>query len=153
METYPVDVDAAQVARWVKDELEVAPSTLRISARRSREVRDIPLRQEFHLGDEEREDLTEVETIATLEIAPLHTSEGWLISVVVEDEVGPRVSLGDESAAAEQRIDPGTFYHDFIRPGRGIANVFVAVENATAKDHVNRLISAIETNRHGEARC
>lgn len=151
METYPVDIDAGQVARWVKDELAVAPLTLRFSARRSREVRDIPLRQELHLGDEERENLTEVDTIATLEIAPLHASEGWLLSVVVEDEAGPRVSPGGE-AGTEQRIDPGTFYHDFIRPARGIASVFAAVENDAAKDHVNRLISAIESNRHGGAR-
>jgi hypothetical protein len=152
METYPIDIDAGQVARWVKDELELTPLTLRISARRSRELRDIPLRQELHLGDAEREDLTEIDTVATLEIAPLHTNEGWLLSVIVEDEAGPRVSLGGEAGTAEQRIDPGTFYHDFIRPGRGLANVFAAVENDAAKDHVNRLISAIESNRHGGAR-
>lgn len=153
METYPVDIDAGQVARWAKDELELKPSTLRILARRSREVRDIPLRQELHLGDEEREDLTEVGTIATLEIAPIHMSEGWVLSVIIEDEAGPRVSLGGEAGTAEQRIDPGTFYHDFIRPGRGILNVFAAVENDTAKDHVNRLISVIETNRHGNTQA
>lgn len=152
METYPVDIDAGQVARWVKDELEVAPPTLRFSARRSREVREIPLRQELHFGDQEREDLTEIDTIATLEIAPVHASEGWLLSVVVEDEAGPRISLGGEAGTAEQRIDPGTFYHHFIRPGRGIANVFAAVENDTAKDHLSRLISAIETNRHSDSR-
>lgn len=102
METYPVNIDAGQVTRWAKDELEIAPSTLRISARRSREVRDIPLRQEFHFGDQEREDLTEVDTIATLDVAPLHTNEGWLLNVVVEDEAGPHVSPGGEAGSAEQ---------------------------------------------------
>ena len=39
-------------------------------------MREIPTRKEFHLGDEEREDLSEVATVATLEIAPRHTNEG-----------------------------------------------------------------------------
>lgn len=148
METYPVDIDPAQVVRWVKAECEAAPSSLRVTARRSREVREIPLRKESHLGDEERQNLTEIDTIATLEIAPLHASEGWRLSVVVEDEAGPRMSEGGESETTEQRIDLGTFDKDFIRPGRGIANVIAEVESESAKVHVSRLVSAIETNRH-----
>lgn len=56
METYPVDLDAGQ--------------------NRATEVREIPARQELHLGDEEREDLQEIATIATVEIAPFHAREG-----------------------------------------------------------------------------
>ena len=46
-----------------------APRALKTSARRVTEVREIAVRSEFRLGDEEREDLSEVATIATLEIA------------------------------------------------------------------------------------
>jgi hypothetical protein len=152
METYPVDIDPGQVARWLKAECEVAPSTFRISARRRREVREIPVRAESHLGDAEREDLTEIATIATLEIAPIHASDGWLLSVVVEDEVGPRVSNGGTSSEAEQQIDLGTFYKEFIRPGRGNANVIAEAEDTAAKEHLARLIKTIETNRHGANR-
>jgi len=148
METYPVDVDPGQVVRWIKAECETAPARLRVTARRSREVHEIPLRSETHFGDEERQDLTEIETVATLEIAPAHAGEGWLLSVVVEDEAGPRISDG-ESGELEQRIDIGTFQKEFIRPGRGIANVFAEVENEAAKAHIARLVEAIETNRHG----
>ena len=151
METYPVDIDPGQVVRWVKAECEAAPSSLRVTARRSREVREIPLRQESHLGDEERQDLTEIDTIATLEIASPHAGEGWLLSVVVEDEAGPRVSEGSEAGETEQAIDLGTFYKEFIRPGRGIANVFAEVENESAKAHLTRLVDAIETNRHAKS--
>jgi hypothetical protein len=150
METYPVDIDPGQVVRWVKAECESAPSSLKVTARRSREVREIPLRNEAHLGDEERQDLTEIDTVATLEIAPMHASEGWRLSVVVEDEAGPRMSEGSQGAATEQQIDPGTFDKEFIRPGRGIANVVAEVENESAKAHVTRLVSAIETNRHAK---
>ena len=152
METYPVDIDPEQVAHWVKAECEAAPSTFRISARRRREVREIPVRAETHLGDEEREDLTEIATIATLEIAPVHASEGWLLSVVLEDELGPRVSNGGTAEEAEQQIDFGTFYKEFIRPGRGNATVVAEAEDPAAKAHLTRLISAIETNRHGATR-
>ena len=152
METYPVDIDPGQVARWVKAECEAAPSTLRISARRRREVREIPIRAETHFGDEEREDLTEIATVATLEIAPVHARDGWMLSVVVEDELGPRISdrgTGDET---EQQIDLGTFYKEFIRPGRGNASVIAEVEDQAAKARLANLINAIETNRHGANR-
>ncbi len=150
METYPVDIDPEQVVRWVKAECETAPSSLRVTARRSREVREIPVRSEFHLGDEERENLTEVDTVATLEIAPSH-GEGWRLSVVVEDEAGPRISEGSEGVATEQQIDLGTFYKEFIRPSRGVSNVIAEVEDESAKAHVTRLVSAIEANSHVKA--
>src|ERR1035437_9069977 len=57
MQTYPGDIDPGQVARWLKAECEVAPSTFKISARRRQEAREIPVRAETHLGDTEREDL------------------------------------------------------------------------------------------------
>ena len=148
MEAYPVDIDPGQVARWVRAECEVAPSAFRVSARRRREVREIPVRPETHLDDAEREDLTEIATIATLEIAPVHASDGWLLSVIVEDEIGPRVSNGGPGGEAEQQIDLGTFYKEFIRPGRGSANVIAEAETPAAKEHLTSLIEAIETNSH-----
>lgn len=152
METYPVDIDPGQVARWVKAECEITPSAFRISARRSREVREIPVRAETHLDDAEREDLTEIATIATLEITPVHAGDGWLLSVAVEDELGPRVPNGDTAGEAEQQIDFGTFYKEFIRPERGNATVTAEVADSAAKEHLARLIEAIETNRHGTIR-
>jgi len=148
METYPVDIDAAQVVRWLKAETDVAPSELRISAKRLSVVQNLPLRGESHLGDIEREDLSEVETIATLEIAPAHASEGWLLSVVVEDELGPRLSDGATDAETEQAIDLGTFAKEFIRSGRGIASVTAEVQDVAAKARLNELLSAVEADRH-----
>ncbi len=157
METYPVDIDAEQVVRWVKAEYDAAQPTFRITVRRSSEVQEIPVRGKLHLGDVEREDLSEVVTIATLEIAPLHASEGWVLSVVVEDEVGSRVSEGDTGAVGERQIDFGIFYNEFIRPGRGSANVIAEVENSAAGARLSGLLSAIEENRHspdcGSSKC
>jgi hypothetical protein len=58
MQTYPVDIDPAQVVRWIKAECEASPSAFRIAARRTREVRELPVGRTTHLGDEEREDLS-----------------------------------------------------------------------------------------------
>jgi hypothetical protein len=152
MQTYPLDIDPKQLVRWIKAECEAAPSTFRITARRAREVRAIPGGKETHLGDAEREDLSEIATIGTLEIAPVHASDGWLLSVVVEDEIGPRISDGDVEPGAEQQIDLGAFYNDFIRPGRGTANVTADVADPAAKARVTRLLNEIETDRHGATR-
>ncbi len=148
MEIYPVDIDPAQVVRWVKAEHESSPSKFKIAARRSREVREIPVRGELHLGDEEREDLSEIATIATLEIAPAHAADGWLLRIVVEDEIGPRIFDGEMASEGEQPIDLGTFYHEFIRPGRGSANITGEVEGPAAKARLARLLHTIEKNRH-----
>jgi hypothetical protein len=147
MESYPVDIDPEQVVRWVKAECDAAPSAFRTTARRTREVRKLPDGGKTHLGDEEREDLSEIATIATLDIAPAHASDGWSLSVVVEDEVGPH-SLGPGSVGEEEQIDVGAFYSAFIRPDRGIATVSADVEDAAARARLTQLLNLIETNRH-----
>jgi hypothetical protein len=151
MERFPVDIDAEQIVRWVMAELAAAPSTFKTTARRVTEVREIPARREYHLGDEEREDLSEVATLATLEIAPAHAAEGWLLTVAVEDEIGPRVSGEGAATETERQIDIGTFYNTFIRPSRGIANVVAEVEGPSARPSLSRLLDAIERNRHAVA--
>src|SRR5262249_7921970 len=107
-----------------------------------------PARSELRLGDEEREDLTEIATIGTLEIAPARTADGWLLRIVVEDEIGPHVSDGATASVAEQQIDLGAFYHEFIRPRRGNANVTGEVEGQAGKDHLTHLLQSIEKNSH-----
>jgi len=148
METYPVDLDPAQVVRWVKAEQESSPSTFKIAARCSKEVREIPIRSELHLGDEEREGLSEVATVATPEVAPAHAADEWLLRIVVEDEIGPRISDAEMTSEREQPIDLGAFYHEFIRSGRGNTSITAEVEGPAAKDHLARLLQAIEQNRH-----
>jgi len=144
MESYAVDIDPLQVVRWIKTEQERSPPTFRVTARRSRQVREIPVRPELHLGDEEREDLNEIATIGTLEVAPAHGADGWLLRVVVEDEAGPRISTGETASAAEQQIDVGTFYHEFIRSGRGTADITAESEGPEAKARLAHLLEAIE---------
>ncbi len=148
MPTYPIDLEPEQIVRWLMAEQQTTPSAFKIDARRASEVRSIPARAEFHLGDEEREDLSEVATVATLEVAPMHASDGWMLRVTVEDEAGPRVPERGSGAAAEQKIDLATFYHQFIRSGRGIATAAAEVQDAAAERRLRRLLDAILIDRH-----
>lgn len=149
MESYPVDLDAGQILRWVMAEQRMAPLAFRLTARRATEVQEIPLRKELRLGDEEREDLREIATIATLEIAPFHAHDGWRLTIVVEDEAGPQLSERTAATGGDEEIDPGAFYEEFIHPGRGTANVTAEVDDSAAKARLTRLLASIETNRHG----
>jgi len=111
-------------------------------------LRNIPARQELHLGDEEREDLFEVDTVATLEIGPAHAGEGWLLTVVVEDEAGPRLPDKGALAEGEEQISLRAFYNEFIRCGRGVANVFAEAEDKAAEGRIEQLVSSIEKDCH-----
>ena len=149
MEPFPVDIDPKQIVHWVLAEHRVSPSSLKTLARRTTEVRQIPARADLHLGDEEREDLSEVATTATLEIAPAHASDGWLLIVVVENEAGPHISGKGAAVEQEQEIDLGAFYRELIRPGSGTANVTAEVEDPEAKARVTHLLDLIERDYHG----
>ena len=149
MEPFPVDIDPTQIVRWIIAEHRVTPSSLKIMARRTTEVRQIPDREELHLGDEEREDLSEVATVASLEIAPADPSDGWRMTVVVEDEVGPRGPDRGTMVEDDQQIDLETFYSQFIRPERGTATVVAQANDAAAEAGLSSLLASIENDRHG----
>jgi hypothetical protein len=149
METYPADIDPEQLVRWVRAERRaVRRSAVSAIARRTTNVREIPMRREVHLGDQEREDLSEIATVGALEIAPVEPGKGWLLTVLIEDEAGPRAPDDNAAPEGEEEIDLDAFYDEFIRPGRGNAYVVAEVQNAAAKGRVTRLLNRIERNLH-----
>ncbi len=143
MATYPIDIEPQQIVSWLMVEQKATPSLFRIDARRVNEAREIPLRPEYHLGDEERETLSEMDTIATLEVKPAYSGEDWTLTVSVEDEAGPRLGTSQE-----QQIDLASFYHHFIRLGRGIATATAEVGSAAGERHLKELLEAILVDRH-----
>ena len=86
------------MVRWVIAERKAAPSKYRAIARRTKEVREIPTRKELRLGDAERDDLSEVATVATLQIAPLAPNEDWRLTIH-RGRIGPPTP--DEGAEVE----------------------------------------------------
>lgn len=147
MESYPLDIDPEQVVRWIKAECTADPSRFRTAARRSREQHTLPTGVKTHLGEDDREELHEVATVATLDIGPARASEGWQLSILVEDEIGPH-ALTAGATSEEEPIDLDAFYGIFIRRGRGDATVSAEVENAEAGARLSKLLHLIETNRH-----
>jgi hypothetical protein len=149
MQTYPVEIDPEQLVNWVLAERQAQPLAVKATARRTTEMRELPIRREFHLGDQEREELNEIATVGILEIAPLEARKGWLLTVLIEDEAGPRVPDDNAAPESDEEIDLNDFYDEFIRPERGNAYVVAEVENAAAKGRVTRLLNRIERNLHG----
>jgi hypothetical protein len=148
IEPFPVDIDPKQIVHWVIAEHRVSPSALKTMARRTNEVRPIPARADLHLGDEEREDLREVATIATLEITPAHPSD-WRMTIAVEDEIGPRGPGRGTMVEDDQEIDLETFDSLFIRTERGTATVVAQADDAAAEARLSGLLASIETDPHG----
>lgn len=148
MYVYPVDIEPEQIVRWVMAERQATPTAFKIAARKTVETRDIPLQRELHLGDEEREDLNEVAVDAILEITPTHSDDGWLLRIVVEDELGPRVEDRQSSVPSEQEIDIGSFYRQFIRRRRGTATIVAEVDNSAAEQRLRSLLDDITVDRH-----
>jgi hypothetical protein len=152
MQDYPIDIEPAQIVRWIIVERQAAPSKFKIVARRALEARELATKKELRLGDEERDDLSETATMATLQIAPSHPSDGWLLTVTIDDEIGPPMPEGIAMGNEEQEIDVDEFYDEFLRPGRGNANAVAEVMDAAAKARLSRLLEDVETNRHGQDR-
>jgi hypothetical protein len=146
--TYPIDIEPEQIVKWLLAEQRATPSLFRHNARRVSEVRDIRPCPEYHLGDEEREDLSEIDTIAVLEVRPARASEGWTLTVSVDDEAGPRVANQQANNRSDQQMDLGTFYHHFIRSGRGVATATAEVRDAVGERHLKELLDAILVDRH-----
>jgi hypothetical protein len=152
METYPIEIEPEQIVVWMMEEIRDSPSEFKVSARRATERRELPLRKELRLGEEEREDLSEIVTTGTRQITPIDSADGWRLTIVVEDEFGPRIFGEPETAEEDHEMELSAFYDLFIRPKRGNASAFVETDSADANSRVARLLKDIEVDRHGAKR-
>jgi len=148
METYPLDIAAKQVVRWLIDEEHGGRRNLQISASRTYLHEEISTPQERGLGDEEREDLTEVTAVGILEVAPPQKAEGWLLRVRIEDTIGQR--LPDDISASDEpeEIDLEEFWETFIVPQHGTAFVAMDAETAKAWTSSQELLDDMRGNKH-----
>jgi hypothetical protein len=144
METNALDIDPGQLVRWLREEQHAGSSAVHVTCTRRAEAKSPPADKELHLGDEERENLSEIATIATLEVYPARPGEGWRLAITVEDEIGPR-PLSD---AGEQALDLDSFYGIFIRSDRGIASVSAEVSGALGRRHLDEFLHSVESNLH-----
>lgn len=148
METYPLDIAAKQIVRWLMDEERSEPRGLQISASRSYLREEVPTPQERGLGDEEREDLTEVTAVGVLEVAPHHKTDGWLLRVRIEDAIGARLPDNTSASDDPEEIDLEKFWEAFIVPQHGTAFTSVDAETTEAWTSFQSLLDEMRANKH-----
>ncbi len=148
MKSFPVDVDPAQIVQWLLAEEREGRRDYNIYAARSYSWEPAPDTADFRLGDEEQEDVDQVTAIGHLEIAPPAKGDGWTLRLRAEDALGPRTPEDEPVPSGEEEIDLATFEEQFIRPQRAMMEVEGEARDANAKRRLQRLLQAIETDRH-----
>ncbi len=147
METYPIDLDASQIVRWLIDEQRRGALELDVAATRSYVVEEFE-RADLNQIGEDVADLNDVLAIGALEVRPRNGKNGWVLRIRVEDRFGPRLPEDEDAPDGEEEIDLQTFEADFIAPERGEAEVSLEAENAQARANFTRLFNHMLRNEH-----
>jgi hypothetical protein len=92
--------------------------------------------------------VSEISEVGLLEVMPRQKPHIWTLRVRVEDDIGPRMPEDEPVPETEEELDLPTFYEEFIKAGRGLAEVTVEVDSPAAKASFNRVLEAILTDRH-----
>ena len=71
---------------------------------------------------------------------------------MVEDEAGPRLPEKGALVKGDEQIDLHAFYDEFIRPGRGIANVGAEIEADAAEGASTNYSAVSKKSRWPESR-
>lgn len=148
MQRYPLDIAPEQVVLWLLYEQRAGRHKLTVSASRAYEVPEIADRELAGLGDEDREEFSDVLEIGLLEVTPPPGSPRWTLRIRFEDDVGARLPEDEPVPDGEEEIDLQTFYDAFIDAPHGTLDVSVEVENPAADGHLNKLLNEMLRDRH-----
>lgn len=148
METYPVDLAAQQIVRWLMDDQRIHAFDLLVRTTRSFEHRGLGPDDDSRFGDVEREDLGESTEVGIMEVAPRRKPGLWTLRIRVADDIGPGLPEDEPVPSGEEEIDLQTFYEEFIKNDRGLTEVSAEVESPAAKGSLTRVLHAIREDRH-----
>ena len=151
VETYPIDLEASQIVRWLIDEQRRGTLQVNVAATRSYVVEAFERADLAQMG-EDAADLNDVLAIATLEVRSAGGKNSWVLRIRVEDRVGPRLPEDEDAPDGEEGIDLQTFEADFIKPDPDAAEVTLEAENAHAKANFTKLFNHMLRNEHGAKR-
>jgi len=151
VETYPVDLEASQIVRWLIEEQRRGALQLNVAATRSYVVEAFERADLAQIGDD-LADLNDVLAIGTLEVRPPNGKNGWVLRIRVEDRFGPRLPEDEDAPDGEEEIDLQTFEADFIKPDPDAAEVSLEAENAQGKASFRRIFNHMLRNEHGAKR-
>jgi hypothetical protein len=148
VEPYPVDLAAQQIVRWLMNEERRPTFDLLVRTTRSFEHRDLGPDDDSRFGDVEREDLGENTEVGIMEVAPRRKPSLWTLRIRVADDIGPGLPEDAPVPSGEEEIDLPTFYEEFIKNDRGLAEVSAEVESPAAKGSLTRVLDAMREDRH-----
>lgn len=148
MDSFALDINPAQLIYWLLAEQRKGRLDCNIHAARSYSWEPAPDTAEFRLSDEEREDVDQVTLIGRLEIAPLAGGDKWTLRLRAEDPLGQRTPEDESVSSHEEEIDLETFEEEFIRPQRAMIEVEGEARDVNAKRRLQRLLHAVEIDRH-----
>jgi hypothetical protein len=152
VETYPVDVEAEQIVHWLQDEARLKAFDLLVTVTRSYQKSELGPDEDARLGEAERENLGEISEVGLLEVTPRQKPSLWTLRIRVEDDIGPGLPEDEPVPADEEEIDLATFYEEFIKADRGLAEVSAEAKSPAAKASLTKLIEAILADRHRRAK-
>ena len=147
METYPVDLEASQILRWLIEEQRRGTLQLTVTATRSYVVEAFERADLAQMG-EDAADLNDVLAVGALEVRPGNGKNGWVLRIRVEDRIGLRLPEDEDAPDGEEEIDLQTFEADFIKPDPDAAEVLLEAENAHGKASFTRVFNHMLRNEH-----
>jgi hypothetical protein len=148
VESVTVDIDAKQIVSWLLQEERVKPFDLLVSATRSYQRKELSPEEEEQLGDEESEDLSEINEVGLLEVMPRKGPGRWVLRIRVTDDIGPRTPEDEPAPTEDEEIDLETFNAEFVEADRGFVEVSAEAQDRAASTDLCHLLEAIVTDRH-----
>lgn len=148
METYPLDLEASQIVRWLIEERRRGTLNLNVAATRSYVAEDFEDADFARISDADVTDLNDVLAVGLLEVRPQNGESGWVLKIRIVDRVGPRLPEDEDAPEGEEDIDLETFQADFIAPDPNAAEVFLEAENEEAQARFTELFDHMIRNRH-----
>lgn len=153
METYPVDLEAEQIVLWLMDEAHLRAFDLLVRTTRSYRRTALGAAEDGRLGDTEREDLGESSAVGLVEVRPRHRPSLWALRIRVADDIGPGLPDDEPVPEGEEEVDLATFYEEFIKADRGLAEVNAEAESPGAKGSLTRVLDAMREDRHTHSKA
>jgi hypothetical protein len=152
MESMAIDLAPEQIVHWLMDEDRRDAFDLLVNTTRFYRTGELSSEERGSLDDDEEEGLSETCEVGILEVRPRHEPHRWVLRIRVEDDIGPRVPEDESVSEAEEEIDLGAFYEEFIKANRGTAEASAEVASAADKAGIARLLEAIIRDTHGHAK-
>jgi hypothetical protein len=90
--------------------------------------------------------------VGLVEVTPRHRPSLWTLRIRAADDIGPGLPDDEPVPAGEEEIDLPTFYEEFIKTDRGLAEVSAEVESPAAKGSLTRVLDAMRQDRHKPSR-